>query len=145
VAGSAAERRRLFSSAGLIDAQSRIHGDAVKTQAIAEPTADELYEMANLFPQTTGLPMVVWVRFCGRARHDVRVKVQTSHGSRVSPSNMSVVGVRPVPRLIAGRLSPADQQLVFDWVSLNTDVLVAYWNGQIDTAAFVQRLIPASA
>ena len=117
----------------------------MKTEAITEPTSDELYEMANLFPQTTGLPMIVWVSYRGRARHDVRVKAQITHGSRVNPSNMAVVGVRPVPRLVAGRLSPADQQLVFQWVALNTDVLVAYWEGQIDTSALVQRLKPLSA
>jgi hypothetical protein len=53
---------------------------------------------------------------------------------------MAVVGVRPVPRLIAGRLSSADQQLVFEWAALNTDALVAYWEGQIDTSTLVQRL-----
>jgi hypothetical protein len=110
------------------------------TELVTEPSADELYGMANLFPQTTGLPMVVWVSYRGRARHDVRIKVQITHGSRVNPSNMAVVGVRPVPRLIAGRLSSADQQLVFEWAALNTDALVAYWEGQIDTSTLVQRL-----
>ena len=114
-------------------------------EVVTEPAADELYEMANLFPQTTGLPMIVWVSYRGRARHDVRVKVQITHGSRVNPSNMAVVGVRPVPRLVAGRLSPAGQQLVSQWISLNTDVLVAYREGQIDTATLVQRLKPLSA
>jgi hypothetical protein len=110
------------------------------TELVTEPSADELYGMANLFPQTTGLPMVVWVGYRGRARHDVRIKVQITHGSRVNPSNMAVVGVRPVPRLIAGRLSSADQQLVFECAALNTDALVAYWEGQIDTSTLVQRL-----
>lgn len=110
------------------------------TELVTEPSADELYGMANLFPQTTGLPMVVWVGYRGRARHDVRITVQITHGSRVNPSNMAVVGVRPVPRLIAGRLSSADQQLVFEWAALNTDALVAYWEGQIDTSTLVQRL-----
>ena len=26
------------------------------------PDTDDLFEMANLFPRTTGLPMTVWVR-----------------------------------------------------------------------------------
>ena len=114
-------------------------------ELVTEPTADELYEMANLFPQTTGLPMIVWVSYRGRARHDVRVKVQITHDSRVNPSNIAVVGVRPVPRLDAGRLPPADQELVSQRISLNTDVLVAYWEGQIETATLLQRLRPLSA
>jgi hypothetical protein len=32
------------------------------------------------------------------------------------------------------KLSPADAQAVIRWISLNTDALVAYWEGQIDTA-----------
>jgi hypothetical protein len=31
--------------------------------------AEAPYEMANLTPRTTGLPMVVWVSGRGRARH----------------------------------------------------------------------------
>jgi len=44
-----------------------------------------------------------------------------------------VVGVRPAPQLIAGRLSPDDERAVFEWVSLNSAALVAYWEGRIDT------------
>jgi hypothetical protein len=32
------------------------------------------------------------------------------------------------------KLSPAGAQAVIRWISLNTDALVAYWEGQIDTA-----------
>jgi hypothetical protein len=35
---------------------------------------EDLFEMANLFPRTTGLPMTVWVSPRGNARHDVRVR-----------------------------------------------------------------------
>ncbi len=38
-----------------------------------EPDGDELFEMANLYPDTTGLPMTVWVSPRGNARHDIRV------------------------------------------------------------------------
>jgi hypothetical protein len=34
---------------------------------VREPESDELFEMANLFPRTTGLPMTVWVRAGARA------------------------------------------------------------------------------
>jgi hypothetical protein len=42
---------------------------------LLEPEADDLFQMANLFPRTTGLPVTVWVSPRGNARHDVRVKV----------------------------------------------------------------------
>jgi hypothetical protein len=44
---------------------------------------DTLFEMANLFPADTGLPMVIWASERGRARHDVRIKVNQSHGTRM--------------------------------------------------------------
>ena len=64
---------------------------------------DDLFEMANLFPRTTGLPMTVWVSPRGNARHDVRIKVNMTHGNQMSPANTAVVGVRPSPHLVVGR------------------------------------------
>jgi hypothetical protein len=102
----------------------------------------DLFEMANLYPDTTGLPMTVWVSPRGNARHDVRVKVNMTHGNQMNIADTAVVGVRPTPRVIAGELSPVDTQAVFQWVTLNTDVLVAYWGGQIDTARMIHALKP---
>ncbi len=82
-----------------------------------EAEDDSLFDMANLFPTTTGLPMTVWVSPCGGARHDVRMKVNRTHGNQMSASNTAVVGVRPAPRLIEGRLDQQDQRAVFAWVT----------------------------
>ena len=104
--------------------------------------ADELFEMANLFPRTTGLPMTVWVSPRGNARHDVRIKVNMTHGDQMNIANTAVVGVRPTPHVIAGHLSPDEQRAVFEWVSLNTAVIVEYWDGRIDTIELGQLLRP---
>jgi hypothetical protein len=101
---------------------------------------DDLFDMANLFPRTTGLPMTVWVRPRGNARHDVRVKVNMAHGDQMSPASAALVGVRPSPHVIAGRLSPGDRRAAFEWVSLNAAPLVAYWEGRIDTIELGQQL-----
>ncbi|HWZ68475.1 MAG TPA: hypothetical protein VNW89_11640 [Stellaceae bacterium] len=102
-------------------------------QQVSRPDADELFEMANLFPRTTGLPMTVWVSPRENARHDVRVKVNLTHGDQMDVANTAVFAVRPTPHVIAGHLSPDDQRPVFEWVSLNAAALVAYWEGRIDT------------
>ena len=102
--------------------------------------AEAPYEMANLTPRMTGLPMVVWVSHRGRARHDVRVKVQQSHGSRMSLSNTATVAVRPTPHLVAGQLSPADLRAVNQWIQFNEAVIVGYWDGTIDTGELIQQL-----
>jgi len=106
------------------------------------PESDELFEMANLFPRTTGLPMTVWVSPRGNARHDVRIKVHMTRGNQMNPANTAVVGVRPAAHIVAGQLSPDDQRAVFEWVSLNADALIAYWDGQIDTIELGNRLQP---
>ena len=114
------------------------------SQAVSEgaesPNSDELFEMANLFPRTTGLPMTVWVSPRGSARHDARVKVHMTHGNQMNPANTAVVAVRPAPHLIAGQLSPDGQRAVFLWVSMNADALIAYRDGQIDTIELGNRL-----
>jgi hypothetical protein len=104
--------------------------------------ADELYEMTNLYPSSTGLPMTVWVSPRGRARHGARIKVSTAHGPRMTIENTAVVRLQPSPRLIAGELSAGDQEYVFEWVVLNRDVLLDFWDGKIDGIGLAQRLRP---
>jgi hypothetical protein len=107
-------------------------------QQVPQPDADERFEMANLFPRTTGLPMTVWLSPCGNARHDVRVKVNTPHSDQKNIANTAMVGLRPTPHVIAGQLD--DRQAVFEWVSLNIAALVAYWEGRIDAIELGQLL-----
>jgi hypothetical protein len=115
---------------------------AIASEATVDLDNRDLFEIANLYPAETGLPMTVWVSPRGNARHDVRIKVNMTHGDQMSISNTAVVAVRPTPRLIAGQLSPADAEAVFEWVRLNTNTLVVYWNGQIGTIQMAQALKP---
>ena len=108
--------------------------------AQAEQEAEDLFEMANLYPDTTGLPMTVWVSPRGNARHDVRVKVNMTHGNQMNIANTAVVAVRPEPRVVAGQLTPEDAQAVAEWITLNADTLIAYREGRIDTAQMVRAL-----
>ena len=41
----------------------------------------DLFEMVNLYPRTTGLPVTVWVS--SRGGNDFRVKVATTPGDRM--------------------------------------------------------------
>ena len=106
--------------------------------------AEAPYEMVNLAPRMTGLPMTVWASPRGQARHDVRIKVNPTHGRQMIIRDAVSVAVRPAARVVAGALSPADRQAVFQWITLNEDALVAYWEFRIDTDEFLQRLKPLS-
>jgi hypothetical protein len=100
----------------------------------------DLFEMADLFPRTTGLPMTVWVSPRGPAQHDARIKVCLTPGPRMDATDTAVVGIRPRPRLIKGRLPGPDFELVVQWITLNEAVLLDFWNGAIDTIELAGRL-----
>lgn len=97
--------------------------------------------MANLRQSSTGLPMVVWVSERGHAQHDARVKVQMSHSHRMDAYNTASVEVRPVPRLVEGHLTTPDWRAVEQWINLNRDALLAYWEGTIDTGELMRTLV----
>ena len=114
---------------------------------------DELFLMTNLFPATTGLPMVIWVGPSYGARHDVRIKVMMANGTRMDPvpgrpparagvPGIAVVAVRPTPHLVAGQLSAADLRAVSQWIALNEAAILEHWDGLIDGAQLVHRLQP---
>ena len=102
--------------------------------------AEALFEMANLFSKHTGLPFIVWISYKGGAQHDVRVKV--SPGAKALPSEMVSVAIRPNIRVVEGRMSASDLALLTKWVEMNRDVLVKYWDGEIDTKDAVEAIRP---
>ena len=99
----------------------------------------ELFEMSNLFPDTTGLPMTIWVGPRGHAQHDARVKVSMAHGPRMDISNTAVVGIRPSPHLVTGSLATPDRLLVEKWILANHGALIDLWDGRIDGVQFALR------
>jgi hypothetical protein len=103
--------------------------------------ADELFEMANLSPTRTGLPMVVWISERGRARHDARVKISLVHGRRARPDHTASVSIRPDVAVVAGpSLDPRDLELVRRWIELNRAVLLAYREGDLFTDEVIEQL-----
>jgi hypothetical protein len=115
---------------------------SAKLASEPSPTLDteDIFHMTNLSPRMTGLPMSVWVSPRGNARHDVRIKVNMAHGNQMSIDNTAIVAVRPSPRVVAGRLDTDDQRAVAGWIGLNLDAIVAYWDSEIDTGEFIERL-----
>lgn len=101
---------------------------------------DELFLMTNLFPATTGLPMVIWVGPRYGVSHDVRIKVMQAHGTRMDPNNLAVVALRPQPHVVAGRLSSGDLAAVTRWIAANEAAILDHWNGVTDGVQLGQQL-----
>jgi hypothetical protein len=102
--------------------------------------SNDTFEMANLYPRETGLPMTVWISPRGRARHDARIKVCLSAGDRMDASNTAVVAIRPQPRLVRGDMPSRDFQLVAQWIEANAAALIEYWEGALGTVEFAMRM-----
>jgi hypothetical protein len=101
---------------------------------------DELFMMTNLFPATTGLPMVVWVGPGYGLPHDVRIKVMQSHGNRMNINNLAVVALRPTPHVVEGHLTTDDLDEVKKWININRTVIIDHWNGASDGVQLGQQL-----
>ena len=104
---------------------------------VEEPEA--LFELTDLYPQTAGLPMTIWISARGRARHDVRVKVCQTHGSRMDPDHLAVMSVRPAPELLHGELPSADREVVARWIRANEALLIGIWEGISDPVSEAAR------
>ena len=103
----------------------------ILSESVAAPKSEGLFEMANLSPKRTGLPFVVWISPKAGAPHDVRVQV--SKGPKVHSSELISVAIRPQVHVVGGgRLEPQDLALLKKWIELNHDVIVKYWNGEIE-------------
>jgi hypothetical protein len=70
------------------------------------------FEMANLYPASTGLPMTVWVSPRDGARHDALVRVSAVYGRSMDIGNAAVVRIRPSPHVIHGHLTLSDRRVV---------------------------------
>jgi hypothetical protein len=101
--------------------------------------ADDLYEMANLFPRTTGMPFTVWASPRGRARPAARIRVSLTPG-RMDVGHTAVVGIRPSPRLIEDNLASVDLELISQWISLDEAALMDFWGETIDSVELGEKL-----
>jgi hypothetical protein len=101
------------------------------SEFVATPESEGLFEMANLSPKRTGLPFVVWISPKAGAPQDVRVKV--SKGPKVNPAELISVAIRPDVHVVGGgEMSAHDLALLRKWLALNQDVIIKYWDGEIE-------------
>jgi len=101
------------------------------TKHVEAPESQGLFETANLSPNRTGLPFVVWISPKAGAQHDVRVKV--SKGPKVLSSELVSVALRPDIHVVdGGKLSGHELTLLQKWLELNWDIILKYWEGEIE-------------
>jgi len=100
-----------------------------------------MFEMANLRPEDTGLSVFIWVDEMGGVRrtgHDVpRLKV-----AEENPCNfVATVSIDIKPKVLEGDLEYKEMRKVLKWVSLNHDLLLKHWKGEISTKQMFTQVI----
>lgn len=99
---------------------------------------DELFEMANLTPRRTGLKQRLWVSVNLHGRHHrPRLKVEGTD------KQFYPVSIDDDVAFLAGwppGFSAIDFQSLEQFVNANRDVLLRYWNDQIDTEEMIQSV-----
>ena len=101
--------------------------------------SDDLFEMSNISREDSGLPVRIWVssKMAAAQRHGPRLKVELpGSGSPTVPVSLKkdittddVVGYNSLP---AGVLNP-----LRDFINLNYDILIQYWNDEISTKQMI--------
>lgn len=105
-----------------------------------EPETEALFEMSNLTAEDTGLPFVVFVSVKGGAKHDVRVKVGPSIKAR--PELMVSVAIRPQVRDLSNSISSRNMALLRQWIALNQQTIIDYWDGRLSTRQMLAQIQP---
>lgn len=97
------------------------------------------YGRSNLRTKDTGLPFIVFISQRDDARHAARVKWSLT--PRVTFSEMGSYSVEPFEHKAGERLPHPEEMKLKLWVGLNKDVLLGYWDGDIEyTQDAIERL-----
>ena len=87
-----------------------------------------MVEMANLFPDETGLPVIIWFGEVG-GQHGPRIKVSNVRGKFAAHDNF-VMSVDKEPRIVTSKnvkLKKNEVDDIIDWIKLNYDDLMLMW------------------
>ena len=100
---------------------------------------EELWRLAPLSAGKTGIPFIVWIGSGQGVRHAARVKVAREMSDL--PDNMTTVSIASPATIHDGPpLAAADLRKLEDWINLNREALLDYWNCKLATDEVMERL-----
>jgi hypothetical protein len=90
------------------------------------PSTKKLFEMANISPSKTGLPVMIWISYnTGKEKHSARVKIKID--------NVLVpITISDAPEVKGSNIKIKSKVLnpVFEWIIKNKKILLKYWNAK---------------
>ena len=100
----------------------------------------DLYEMANLSPDETGVSHSIFISPSYGVAHSCRVKVCNVRGKMV-PTDTFVIDLNNL-EIVAGtcKLNTNELEAVKWWIHRNKKVLLDYWKGNINTTQCLMQL-----
>jgi len=92
-----------------------------------------LFEMANVRPDKTGLRMVIYISPRNGSKHGPRIKVSQQYGEKTSSDFFTVtIADNPVFSGKYGNIKGGDIDRVREFIQLNKDILLQLWYDKID-------------
>jgi len=104
-----------------------------------------LFEMANVRPDETGLKMVIYISPRMGAKHGPRIRAQTLYGEKIYKGNYFSITIEEEPRVIGrtGDIKTEDVKKVCQFVKENRVILLKLWYDEISptTAGILKNSI----
>jgi len=119
--------------------KSKINQWKWKLKSIKEIFQEQmLMEMSNLRYKTTGLPVIIFVSSGyteGKMlQHSPRIKVSKTYSEKMNPFDTFSVTISKNPEVIGDhQIKSKDLNKIKEFVKENYDVLIEYWEGEIET------------
>lgn len=88
------------------------------------------FQTISLRPQTTGLPLCVWLAHKAGSHREPTIRLSPSH--RHEPEFEILVALCPTVRILKGDMARRDFELLQTWINLNLPTILAFWNEDID-------------
>lgn len=108
----------------------------------------DLFEMSNIRKMESGLPVNIFVSSGGSVNHQhgPRIKAMISTGDKFNISDtVSIVLKRDITGadIIGYKTLPAAViSAIREYINLNYDTLLAYWDDEISTKELIDSLLP---
>lgn len=96
-----------------------------------------VWEMANLDPDSTNLDYRVWISTKHGVQHGPRINIVLGKDNYVP---MTISSNPIVPGKINPKISAHELNKIRDWILLNKETLTAYWDDAVDTAKTIRNL-----
>lgn len=122
----------------IVDKVITEHLSAIHNKTHLAHNGEVLNEMANLYFRTTGINTRIYIS-SKEPQHRPRIKVYNS-----SNSESFSLSIEDEPKILAGDssiVSPKILKQVIEWIPLNKDLLLYYWeHPEMDTVELLERI-----